>query len=163
MATLTEPMMALVRAQRLGYVASVAADGHPKVSPKGSLTVWDENHLVFADIDSPNTVRNLSANPKTEVNVVDPFLRKGYRFTGVAKVLHGGELYFKVLEHYKSEGADIRRVRAVVLIEVTHASPLVSPAYKDGFTEEEVRRLWEEYHARLEKKTVLDLTPPNDF
>jgi uncharacterized protein len=163
MPVLTEPMMALVRRQRLGYVASVTPDGTPKVSPKGSLTVWDADHLVFADIESPNTVKNLTKNPRTEVNVVDPFVRKGYRFTGTASVLHAGDLYFKVLEHYKAEGADVRRVRAIVMIEVTAAQALVSPAYADGFSEEEVRRLWEEFHAKASEKTVLDLTPPTDF
>ncbi|HTT25980.1 MAG TPA: pyridoxamine 5'-phosphate oxidase family protein [Thermoplasmata archaeon] len=160
---LTEPMMRMVRAQRLGYVASVAEDGAPMVSPKGSLTVWDDTHLVFADIDSPHTVKNLARNPRTEVNVVDPFLRKGYRFTGTAKVLHTGAIYWKVLERYKAEGADIRRIRAVVLIEVAQASALVSPVYAAGFSEDEVGRLWEEFHTRRAQKTVLDLTPPSDF
>jgi len=163
MPALTEAMKTMVRTQRLGYVASVSPEGLPKVSPKGSLTVWDDDHLVFADVESPNTVRNLSKNPHTEVNVVDPFVRKGFRFTGTATVLHGGELYFKVLEHYRAEGSDIRRVRSVVMIQVTQASPMVSPVYADGFTEGEVRRLWEEFHSKLEHKTVLDLTPPNDF
>jgi uncharacterized protein len=163
MAVLTEAMQAMVRRQRLGYVASISPDGAPMVSPKGSLAVWDDSHLVFADIESPNTVRNLSKNPRTEVNVVDPFVRKGFRFSGTATVLHGGDLYFKVLDRYKAEDSDIRRVRAVVMIEVTKAAPLVSPAYAEGFTEDEVRRLWEEYYAKPEKKTVLDLTPPSDF
>jgi uncharacterized protein len=163
MPILTEAMKTLVRKQRLGYVASISGDGLPKVSPKGSLTVWDDDHLVFADIESPNTVRNLAKNPATEVNVVDPFLRKGFRFTGNATVLHGGDQYFKVLEHYKSEGSDIRRVRSVVLIEVTAVAPLTSPVYTQGFSEDEVRRLWEEFHKQLATKTVLDLTPPNDF
>jgi uncharacterized protein len=163
MAMLTEPMMNAVRAQRLGYVATVAPDGAPMVSPKGSLTVWDDSHLVFADIESPHTVRNLEANPKTEVNVVDPFTRKGYRFTGVGKVLHAGSKFFEILERYKAEGADVRRVRAVVLIQVTHVSPLGSPVYATGLTEEEVRRLWEEYHLKSTQKMVRDLVPPNDF
>lgn len=160
MAVLTEPMMALVRLQRLGYVATVSPDGSPNVSPKGSLTIWDDSHLVFADVDSPHTVRNLKANPRTEVNVVDPFYRKGYRFQGKAAVFHAGALYFQALDRFKAEGSDIRRVRAIVLIEVTHAAPLVSPVYAAGFREDEVRRLWEEYYS---KKTVVDLTPPRDF
>ena len=163
MPVLTEAMMTMVRTQRLGYVASISPDGFPKVSPKGSLTVWDADHLVFADIESPNTVRNLSKNPRTEINVVDPFVRKGYRFSGTATVLHAGDLYFKVLEHYKAEGADVRRVRSIVVVEVTQALPLASPVYTEGYPEEEVRRLWEEYHSKLEKKTVLDLIPPTDF
>lgn len=160
MAVLSEPMMALVRAQRLGYVATVSLDGSPNVSPKGSLAVWDETHLIFADVDSPHTVRNLKTNPRTEVNVVDPFTRKGYRFQGKATVVHAGALYFQAIDRYKAEGSDVRRIRAIVLIEVTHAAPLISPVYAGGFQEDEVRRLWEEYYG---KRTVIDLTPPRDF
>jgi uncharacterized protein len=163
MGTLTEPMVRLVREQRLGYVATVTPDGKPKVSPKGSLRVWDSDHLAFADIDSPNTVRNLSKNPYTEINVIDPLTRKGFRFTGEAAVFHAGEVYFKILDEYKAEGADIRRVRSIVLVRVTNATPLTSPAYSLGFREEEVRRLWEEFYRKEKDRTVTDLTPPTDF
>jgi uncharacterized protein len=160
---LTDDMKRVVREQRLAYVATVSADGRPNVSPKGSFSVWDDTHLVFADIESPNTIRNLTANGLTEVNVVDPFTRKGYRFQGKATVLRSGDVYWKVVEHYKSEGADIRRVRAIALIEVTNAAPVVSPVYLTGLTEVEVARLWEEFHSKSKQKMVLDLIPPNDF
>jgi predicted pyridoxine 5'-phosphate oxidase superfamily flavin-nucleotide-binding protein len=163
MTVLTEDMKRIVRAQRLGYIATVTSDGRPNVSPKGSLTVWDDEHLVFADIDSPHTIRNLETNPNTEVNVVDPSIRKGYRFTGTSKVLRSGDQYWKVLEHYKDEGADIRRVRAIVLIQVSAVSPVISPCYLTGLTEDEVRALWAEWHRKASDKTVIDLVPPNDF
>ena len=163
MPVLTEEMKRVVRAQRLGYVATVSADGHPNVSPKGSLAVWDDDHLVFADIESPHTILNLESNPRTEVNVVDPELRKGYRFSGVAKVLRSGDVYWKILDHYKAEGADIRRARAIVVIQVTSAGPLVSPCYLTGLAEEEVRALWAEWHRKSSEKMVVDLIPPNDF
>jgi predicted pyridoxine 5'-phosphate oxidase superfamily flavin-nucleotide-binding protein len=163
MGILTDDMKRLVRGQRLGYVASISPDGSPNLSPKGSLTVWDDDHLVFADIESPHTIRNLVENPRTEVNVVDPFVRKGYRFRGRATVLRTGDAYWKILEMYKKEGADVRRIRAVAVIEVTNAAPMVSPVYLMGLTEDEVRRLWEEYHSKSIEKTVLDLIPPNDF
>ncbi|MCI4349947.1 MAG: pyridoxamine 5'-phosphate oxidase family protein [Thermoplasmata archaeon] len=163
MAILTEEMKRLVRHQRLGYVATISPDGSPNLSPKGSLTVWGDHHLVFADIESPHTIRNLAANPATEINVVDPFIRKGYRFRGRANVVRGGDTYWKILDAYKAEGADVRRVRTIVLVEVTHAAPLVSPVYTLNLSEDEVRRLWEEYHVKSIQKTVVDLIPPNDF
>ena len=163
MPVLTEEMKRLVRQQRLGYVATVSSDGRPNVSPKGSLTVWDGDRLVFADVESPRTIRNLETNPNTEVNVVDPGVRKGYRFSGAAKVLRTGELYWKIIEHYKAEGADIRRVRAIVVIEVSAASAVVSPCYLTGLTEEEVRAIWTEWHRKSDQKMVVDLVPPNDF
>ncbi|MGC2288534.1 MAG: pyridoxamine 5'-phosphate oxidase family protein [Thermoplasmata archaeon] len=163
MTVLTEDMKRVVRMQRLGYVATVSADGHPNVSPKGSVAVWDDDHLVFADIESPHTVRNLETNPNVEVNVVDPELRKGYRFAGTAKILRAGDQYWKIMEHYKAEGADIRRVRAIVVIEVRTASAVISPCYLTGLTDEEVRALWAEWHRKTSDKMVVDLIPPNDF
>jgi uncharacterized protein len=163
MTVLTEEMKALVRYERLGYVATISPDGSPNLSPKGSLAVWDDDQLVFADIESPRTIRNFASNPHTEVNVVDPFTRKGFRFRGTGRVLRSGAEYWKVVEHYKAEGADIRRIRAIVLIKVIEAAPLSSPVYLLGLDEAEVRRIWEEYHVKSLQKTVIDLVPPNDF
>jgi len=50
---LTEDMKRLVSEQRLGFVATVCPDGTPNLSPKGTTAVWDDDHIVFADIRSP--------------------------------------------------------------------------------------------------------------
>jgi uncharacterized protein len=163
MAVLTDEMKRVVRSERLGYVATISPDGGPNLSPKGSLTVWDDHHLIFADIESPHTIRNLATNPKVEVNVVDPFTRKGFRFRGNATVLRSGDDYWKAVEQYKEEGADVRRIRAIVRIEVLECAVLMSPVYMLGLNEADVRRLWEEYRVKSHQKTVLDLIPPNDF
>jgi predicted pyridoxine 5'-phosphate oxidase superfamily flavin-nucleotide-binding protein len=160
---LNDDMKRLVREQRLGYVATVSLDGMPNLSPKGSLTVWDDDHLMFADIESPHTIKNLSANPNTEVNVVDPFVRKGYRFKGTCTIERTGDKYWKALEIYKTEGGDVRRIRAIVFIRVTVVIPLLSPVYLLGLTEQEVSRLWVEFHSTSAQKTVSDLIPPSDF
>ncbi|HEX3199220.1 MAG TPA: pyridoxamine 5'-phosphate oxidase family protein [Propionibacteriaceae bacterium] len=71
-ATLTADMKRVVREQRLGFVATVCPDGTPNLSPKGTTRVWDDEHLVFCDLMSPQTVEDLRINPAVEVNVVDP-------------------------------------------------------------------------------------------
>jgi uncharacterized protein len=163
MGILTEEMQRLVREQRLGYVATVSPDGWPNVSPKGSLTVLDDRNLVFADIESPHTVRNLGLDPRTEINVVDPLTRRGFRFRGKGSVIHAGVGYWKVLEMYREEGAEVRRIRAVIVVEVESAAPLVSPVYTTGLSGDEVRALWEEYYSKARQRTILDLIPPRDF
>lgn len=47
MGILTDDMQRVVREQRLGFVATVCPNGVPNLSPKGTTTVWDDNHLVF--------------------------------------------------------------------------------------------------------------------
>lgn len=77
---LTEDMKRVLNEQRLGFIASVCPDGTPNLSPKGTTTVWDDEHIIFADICSPGTVANVQQRPIVEINVVDPVARKGYRF-----------------------------------------------------------------------------------
>jgi uncharacterized protein len=136
-AVLDDDMKRVVREQRLGYVASVCPDGTPNLSPKGTTTVWDDDHLVFLDLYSPGTVANIEAgNPVVEVNVVDPIRRKGYRFKGPAEVHRDGPVFQDVVEWYERErGTDRARIKSVVLITVERAAPLLSPAYADGSSE----------------------------
>ena len=90
MAILTDDMKRLVNEQKLAFHATVCPDGSPNLSPKGSTRVWDDDHLFFADICSPQTTANIRAGSLIEVNVVDPFVRKGYRFKGRAEIHEPG-------------------------------------------------------------------------
>ncbi len=144
MGILTEDMKRVVREQRLGFVATVAPDGRPSLSPKGTTAVWDDDHLVFADIHSPGTVANLERNPAIEINVVDPLSRKGYRFAGTATVLSDGAEFEKARQFYEKGGTK-SLVRHAVLVRVERAAPIVSPAYDRGMTEAQVREQWQRY------------------
>jgi Pyridoxamine 5'-phosphate oxidase len=93
MGILTDDMKRIVREQQLGYIATVCPDGTPNLWPKGTTAVWDDDHLVFADIRSPQSVENINHHPSVEVNVVDPLVRKGYRFKGRAVVHRSDEVF----------------------------------------------------------------------
>ena len=86
MTTLTEDMKRVVREQRLGFYATVCEDGSPDLSPKGTTYVLDDHHLFLADIRSPQTVANIRRGSLVEVNIVDPLVRKGYRFKGSGEI-----------------------------------------------------------------------------
>jgi hypothetical protein len=133
-------MRRVVNEQRLGYVASVCPDGTPNLSPKGTTAVWDDDHLVFAHLHSPQTVANIEAGGRiVEINVVDPIRRKGYRFKGPAEVHRDGPVYEAGLCFYdERSGLEAHRVEAIVLVRVDHAAPVVSPAYDDGSSEHDV-------------------------
>lgn len=145
---LTDEMKRVVERQRLGFVATVCADGTPNVSPKGTLRVLDDNHLMFADIRSPGTVANLRTNPSVEVNVVDPFVRKGYRFKGRGEVLDAGAEFERLVGFYSDPGPSDapRRIRAIVVIRVEEARPLISPAYDREKDECAIRARWTQYY-----------------
>jgi predicted pyridoxine 5'-phosphate oxidase superfamily flavin-nucleotide-binding protein len=148
-------MKRVVNEQRLGFVATVCPDGTPNLSPKGTTAVWDDDHLVFADIRSPATVANLRRNPSTEINVVDPMVRKGYRFKGVASILTAGALFERILDFYRTErNLDESRIkiRSFVLVKIEEALPVVSPAYDLGLSEEQVREKMQRYFDSLPRK-----------
>jgi uncharacterized protein len=134
MAILTEDMKRVVREQRLGFYATVCEDGSPNLSPKGTTYVLDDDHLFFADIRSPQTVANIRHGSPVEVNVVDPLVRKGYRFKGPGEIHERGTgRYTEAIDRLREGGSTlIDRVKAIVVIEVREARAMVSPAYDDG-------------------------------
>jgi predicted pyridoxine 5'-phosphate oxidase superfamily flavin-nucleotide-binding protein len=148
MGILTDDMKRVVREQRLGFIATVCPDGTPNLSPKATTTVWDDDHLIFGDINSPNTVENLSHNPVLEINVVDNALRKGYRFKGTAQILRDGPLHDQILASYVRKKIS-NPMKAVVLIKVEQAAPLISPGYDGGRSEEDIHAEWESYWSNL--------------
>ena len=140
-------MKRVVREQSLGFVASVCLDGTPNLSPKGTLSVWDDDSLIFADLASPETVANILANPVVEVNVVDPLSRKGYRFKGRASVHHTGPLFDEAVRFFEVHGVDRGRIQGVVVVLVQRAVAVLSPAYARGMSEAEIV---EQFVRRLE-------------
>jgi hypothetical protein len=152
MASLTEDMKRVIREQRLGFYATVCEDGSPNLSPKGTTYVWDDDHLFFADIRSPQTTANIRRGSHVEVNVVDQFVRKGYRFKGPA-VIHepGTDGYSRGLARLRESGSKLsNRVNAIVVIEVRQARAVVSPVYDDGTTTEtDMVRVFQARFARL--------------
>jgi hypothetical protein len=157
MRVLTEEMKRFVLEQRLGYYATVRPDGTPNLSHKGTTSVYDDEHLFFAEIRSPQTIANLRVNPAIDVNVVDIFARRGYRFRGTATIHRGDEVYERglVLLRERDYAVDEDRVRAIVLIRVEHAEPMTSPAYDLGRTEAELVEHYIDYYVSLHR-------PPDD-
>ena len=59
MGVLTDEIKEFVKREKLGFIATVCPDDTLNLSPKGTTNVWDDDHLMFADIYSPGTIKNL--------------------------------------------------------------------------------------------------------
>ncbi len=138
----------VVEEQRLCFVATVNDDGTPNLSPKGTIGVLDDDHLAFGDIRSPRTVLNLRQRPALEINVLDPIGRKGYRFRGMATIVDPGARFDELVRSFRARGLE-HPFHCVVVVKVERAEPVISPAYDDGLTEEEVRIRWRHHYAEL--------------
>ena len=145
MVVITEEIKNFVNFQKLGYVATVSIDNTPNLSPKGTIMVFDESHLAFADIQSPKTVENLNHNSSIEVNVVDPFSRRGYRFKGTAEVISSGDQFNKIISYYKTSGVK-SSIKSVILVKIEKLDEVLSPLYDLGHTEEELKAKWKKYY-----------------
>ncbi len=127
--------------QRLGYVATISPSGIPNLSPKGTIIMWDPQTLVFADIRSPKTVGNILSNPNVAINVVDPLLRRGFRFRGKARVITSGKTFDRVLAHYNKIGIK-SHIKRIVVVDVLAVSKVTSPLYDLGMSEDEIKSTW---------------------
>ncbi|NJC73685.1 pyridoxamine 5'-phosphate oxidase family protein [Planosporangium thailandense] len=144
MGIITQDMREIVASAKLAFVATVCEDGSPNLSPKGSLLVYDDDHLVFMNMASPTTVANLRRVPRLEVNVVDLVRRRGYRFKGTAAIRGAGDPVYEWSRRWvlDTHGPDIPCHEAV-LIRVDRALPVDSPAYTFGHAnEEDLKRAW---------------------
>jgi predicted pyridoxine 5'-phosphate oxidase superfamily flavin-nucleotide-binding protein len=145
MGLITNEMKELIEQQKLGYVATVSPDNTPNLSPKGTLSVWDDDFLIFADIKSPKTMSNLEENPSVEINVVDPISRKGYRFKGTSTIISSGTEHDKIISHYMGKGIK-SKINKIVQIKVTSINQITSPLYDLGYSEDEIKKRWKEYY-----------------
>ena len=141
MAVITSEIKIFLNSQKLGYVATVSSDGKPNISPKGTIISWSDNLLAFANIRSPDTVMNLQHNPFVEINVIDPLSRKGYLFTGTAKIIKNTPLYVEILNHYRTNGIK-SPINSIVIVDISSVSEVTSPLYDLGQTEEEIKLKW---------------------
>jgi len=142
---ITEKIKNFINFQKLGYVATISADNTPNLSPKGTIIVLDESNLAFADIHSPQTVENLERNPAIEINVVDPFSRRGYRFKGIAEIISTGDKFDKIILHYKETGVK-SSIRTIIVMKIEKLSEVLSPLYDLGYTEEELKAKWKKHY-----------------
>ena len=164
-AIITQDMRAVVQAAHLCFAATVTPDGRPNLSPKGTIRVWDDNHLFFLDIASPTTRANLERSPWIEINVVDQLSRRGYRFLGRAQLHIDDDIYADATRRVFAQEGNKYPVAAVVLVAVERALPLFSPGYMHIADEASMRTTWRERRRELDDEfeqylhTTLPMNP----
>jgi hypothetical protein len=109
------------------------------------LTVHDDEHLLFANIASPRTIANLRRDPRIEINCIDIFSRRGYRFKGECSVRSAGDpVYERFVADLRGQVGDTIPIHDAVLVTVLSAKPILSPAYTyvAGTTEAGLREVY---------------------
>ena len=134
----------LIETWRLGFVATVSAEGRPNVSPKGTFIVLDDETIAFGEMRSPNTVANLAHQAEVEVSFVDVLSRKGVRVRGEARVVEPGAEYDALAPKFHAIWGDdlLTMFNAIIVIPCAEVKPLQSPVYETGAEESGLRAQW---------------------
>ena len=103
---------------KMAWVATATPDGMPNATPKGSVQMIDDEHVVFADLFSRKTRANLQANPQVAITVADEATFKGYQIKGSAEMLESGPLFDQMAEGLKKAPMELPPLQYVVHITV---------------------------------------------
>ncbi len=148
---LTKLARQMIETWRLGFVATVGANGLPNLSPKGTFVIVDDASIAFAEMRSPVTVANILVNPEVEINFVDILSRRGIRIRACAEIHEkDSETYARLeplfLEHWP---ALQELFNLAVLVPIGEIRPLTSPIYEVGGLEADLRKHWKDRIAAL--------------
>jgi len=110
MVKLSEEVKAMITEIRPGIIATSSKDGKPNVSAKGSFRVLDDDHVIFADINSPRTIANLKENPYLSALVVHTRTLKGCRIWGKGEILTSGLLFDQLNKEFTEKGLKVKHV-----------------------------------------------------
>ena len=105
-------------------VATAGADGQPNLAFKGSLMVWDKDHLAFWERAKGSTLTDLQENPKIAAVYRNREAGKTWRFWGEVELLESGPLRDQIMGRtIQAElDRDPERTGVAVLIRVDRVS-----------------------------------------
>jgi predicted pyridoxine 5'-phosphate oxidase superfamily flavin-nucleotide-binding protein len=78
-------------------VATASRDGQPDLGPKGSVMVFDPEHLAFWERMLRATFNNLAENPRVVIYYADPPSRTYWRFYGTATLHKEGPIREEIM------------------------------------------------------------------
>jgi pyridoxamine 5'-phosphate oxidase-like protein len=110
-------------------VVATTNDGQPDVALKGSLMVWDKDHLAWWERAKRETYGALGGNPKVAILVRNPTRdKRTLRFYGEARVLDDPDLtrriWDRVLQVEKDADKERQGIAVLVRIDRVRAGPL---------------------------------------
>ena len=101
-------------------LATASADGEPDIGPKGSMMVFDKDHLAYWERSQRVHLRNIRENPKVAVWYYNPVEKVRGRFFGTATLYSEGPIRRKILPRVVTPEMekDVNRTGYAVLIRV---------------------------------------------
>lgn len=114
----------------LCWLATADENCIPNVSPKEIFLAYGDSKILIANINSPNSIKNILVNNKACLSIVDIFKQKGFKFNGVAQVLESDSNQFSEKKQMLMDyaGPDFP-IANVIEFSVQKVSPILAPRY----------------------------------
>ena len=114
----------------LCWLATSSPEGEPNVSPKEAFTLYEDNWILIANIASPNTLRNLKANPKVCISFIDVFVQKGLQIKGTAEIIDNTDNDYPEMERVLLNLTQGKfPFNSITKIAVEKVKPIIAPSY----------------------------------
>ena len=109
-------------------VVATSNNGQPDLALKGSILVWDKDHLAWWERGKRETYAALRSNPKVAIMVRNPTRdRRTLRFYGEARVVEDAatreQVWDRVIQIEKDMDKDRAGVAVIVRIDRVRAGP----------------------------------------
>jgi predicted pyridoxine 5'-phosphate oxidase superfamily flavin-nucleotide-binding protein len=115
----------------LCWLASVDATGQPNVSPKEIYAVFDEAHLVIANIASPKSISNIAYSPLVCVSFIDIFAQKGIKIFGSARNIKKKNAEFEQwVKPLREKAGSKFPIHSVIVVAAAAVEPIIAPSYR---------------------------------
>lgn len=114
----------------LCWLATVSEKGVPNVSPKGLFVFEREKRLLMANIASPQSVKNIRANPQVCVSGVNIWTQKGLQCKGKAVVIDPKHKNFRQkVKRFEMLIQGKFKVLHIIQIQIETVKEIKAPSY----------------------------------
>lgn len=113
----------------LCWLATVDQEQQANVSPK-EIFCSHQDHLLIANIASPQSEKNISTNPKVAVSFVNILSQKGFQLKGVAEIINDTQKdYHEYLAPIEAMTAGKYPVKNIFKIKLSSHKKILAPSY----------------------------------
>lgn len=136
----------------LCWLATVSEEQQPNVSPKEIFASYGEEHIIIANIASPQSLRNIKQQAKVCLSFIDILVQKGYQLKGKASIIKKGQPEFELLEQVLLQLTGGKfPFSSITKIKVESAKPILAPRYllfPDTTEEQQIKSAQKMYKLR---------------
>jgi predicted pyridoxine 5'-phosphate oxidase superfamily flavin-nucleotide-binding protein len=130
----------------LCWLATVDQEGMPNVTPKEIFASYGNDTILIADIASTGSVRNIKANPKVCVSLLDIFRQRGFKVNGRASIVEPQHPDFGMIgSDLLAKAGPSFPIRNIIRVTVDNISRIWAPSYALFPEKSEQQRIDEAY------------------